>query len=391
MKKPYFSLLTNFLFFVVFTYSCDKNSETIISEEVNSSLNNKNGSIEENITTPSDNFITPQKEELDLKGIYISGLLHPKTYNNSEYPSSVVWEEGILNPFNCSYNGGSSNVCILNDDVYVSGYNGPTPSLWVNGIETQFIKIEGARSGKINDMCIYNDELYHVTTYFNGIRSILQTWKNKGDSLEILDIDPRGGNQAYGIHVANDTVYVAGYSNYSNATIWKNKTMVTLSGGQNVYDICNIGTDIYAIGHYLKNGRSFPTIWKNGKMMDNYLELDNINAGKIVKIINVGDDIYIAGSVINTTHSLGKFEGVVWKNGKIQYLTDASNPSTIYGLYVKDEEVYVTCYMYYEATKLYPTVRKNGESYKIGNYPGIATSIFVKDVNNISTGLPKLR
>ena len=118
-------------------------------------------------------------------------------------------------------------------------------------------------------------------------------------------------------------------NNYPVATIWKNGVGMNLpfripgdyfSGANSIF--IN-GNDIYVAG--TENG--IAVYWKNGSVVG----LPGGDADEANSICVFGNDIYVAGYA----HINGADRAVMWKNGMITVLKDASENSSATSIFVK--------------------------------------------------------
>ena len=112
------------------------------------------------------------------------------------------------------------------------------------------------------------------------------------------------------------------------ATIWKNGVPKAIGDSTlwaNPNALFVSGNDVYAAGFTLKDGA---TVWKNGTATTLTTKGTNAVANSIIVS---GTDVYVSGNM-----TLGStYQGVLWKNGTPSYYTDASNTTTIAGVFVK--------------------------------------------------------
>ncbi|MCL1892688.1 MAG: hypothetical protein FWG02_00440 [Holophagaceae bacterium] len=140
---------------------------------------------------------------------------------------------------------------------------------------------------------------------------------------------------ALSVFVSGKDVYVAGYEEDS-AMLWKNGKPQHLKQERKYgysYKATSVflsGKDVYvagSVGRYGDNGDAI--LWKNGEPQDlQQSSVKNIASGKsfYVEANSVyvsGKDVYVAGTatIIDTKNGYDDF-GILWKNGKPQFLYD---------------------------------------------------------------------
>ncbi|MBS1914664.1 MAG: IPT/TIG domain-containing protein [Bacteroidetes bacterium] len=158
--------------------------------------------------------------------------------------------------------------------------------------------------------------------------------------------------EAWSIFVNGADVYIAGADgNTGGPAYWKNGTTVDLPmtaghNGGRARSVFVDGTDVYVAGWDFVNGaNSLPRCWKNGVAMNISLSSGNISAGLpvvigiIYKVVVSNGDVYLAGS---QSPFSGNQVATYWKNGTPTPLTDGTNVSEAYDLFVAGSDLYVT-------------------------------------------------
>ncbi|HLK29661.1 MAG TPA: IPT/TIG domain-containing protein [Puia sp.] len=158
--------------------------------------------------------------------------------------------------------------------------------------------------------------------------------------------------EAWSIFVDGADVYIAGADgNTGGPAYWKNGTAVDLPmtaghNGGRARSVFVDGTDVYVAGWDFVNGaNSLPRCWKNGVAMNVSLSSGNISAGLpvvigiIYKVVVSNGDVYLAGS---QSPFSGNQVATYWKNGTPTPLTNGTNVSEAYDLFVSGSDLYVT-------------------------------------------------
>ena len=189
-------------------------------------------------------------------------------------------------------------------------------------------------------------------------------------------------------------LYVAGIEELPNtdpnshvyaAVVWKNGAaqQLGLDGKQTrATSVFVTESDVYVAGIEYDTGGNigFPVVWKNGLPQ----RLDSSN-GVFASdhcwpnsIFVYGGDVYAAGNTDNIVNSSLFINAVLWKNGKLQPLSDVDRSGAT-SLYVSDGHVYVAGYENNERGIRVATVWKDGLPQRLSNGSTDATpySIFV--------------
>ncbi len=271
-------------------------------------------------------------------------------------------------------------------NVYLCGYNGNTAAYWKNG---QLFQLPGGTFA--HSIFLQGNDIY-ISGEENGAAGLrAMYWKN-GSPVYLTD--GTYAAVANSIWVAGSDVYVAGYQRTANdpnyqasARYWKNGVPVSLTAGTPtnsgvLYAIRVVGNDVYAAG-FTRNdflGNGVATYWKNGIA---YPLHDSTNS--IVSALALfvdGDDVYVGGQVKPGIGLAGVPVAKYWKNGVGVSLTDGTRHACIYGLFVKNNDVYAvgseSSGFGGRSVALY---WKNGSVNWLtdGTQNATATSVFVKD------------
>jgi len=160
---------------------------------------------------------------------------------------------------------------------------------------------------------------------------------------------------------SND-VYVAGTLN-GKATYWKNGNPVTLADSAQASGIVINNNDAYINGvKTTPDGEyTFAVYWKNGIMT-------NLGLGATSAIALVGTDLYITGSVLDSS---GNYQAAFWKNGMLNVLGSGQ----AYGICTSGSDVYIAGVTILNNT-VEATYWKNGIQLNLGY--GVASSVTVQ-------------
>jgi uncharacterized repeat protein (TIGR02543 family) len=185
----------------------------------------------------------------------------------------------------------------------------------------------------------------------------------------------------------NASVFVAGHytsgSSVSKGVLWKNGEIYEFQDRyyqENYRSVFVYDGDVYVAGERRMGGStdytSMPALWKNG--VSQPLEMD---ADGVAWEVFVSDgDVYVAGRkefiVANTTNKLG-YWAVVWKNGKMQKLTDNERGQPdAYSVFVQGNDVYAAGRIH-NVSLWSPAIWKNGQLQRLSDEQGEVSSIFV--------------
>lgn len=159
----------------------------------------------------------------------------------------------------------AQGIAVLNNDVYICGYEGNEARLWKNGI---VISLNNATDFKANAVALISNDVYVLGNSQTALSKI-RLWKN-GISTDITD----------------GTSFTRG-----------NAIAVT-------------ATDVYIAGTEISAGKAIAKVWKNGIATS---LSDGIRSAYAKGIAIKGNDVYVAGDQNDTT---GIFHyAMLWKNG----------------------------------------------------------------------------
>ena len=182
-------------------------------------------------------------------------------------------------------------------------------------------------------------------------------------------------------------VYICGSAKEPGGTdravVWKDASMTQVSTVPSpafsyVSDIFVKSNDVYTSGIYEKEGKRYSAYWKNGEVVN--LTSGNEYQSEATAIFVEGNDVYVAGyfrpsssdfdkigywkngtfTELGTGHVIDIFvvKGIVyvtgdeqgkvafWKNGVVNHLTDGLAQGFATAIFVKDNDVYVSGYVY---------------------------------------------
>lgn len=173
-----------------------------------------------------------------------------------------------------------SGLYVTGNDVYVAGgsrYFGYNAMYWKNGVRTDLTKglIYQDRNGGYHyptttSIFVLNDDVY-VSGYqmTAPVKSTALFWKN--GRATFLTTDSLSGSEANGIFVTNNDIHIVGYqniNNYSRAMYWKNGIPTELTSGKESSAATAIfvsGNDVYIAGYsWTAPNNYIATWWKNG-------------------------------------------------------------------------------------------------------------------------------
>ena len=202
------------------------------------------------------------------------------------------------------------------------------------------------------------------------------------------------GSTANAITIFGSDVYVAGVGNNGGqdiATYWKNGVSVPLTDGTYrgfANSIAISSGDVYVAGAGAgPNDSLVAKYWKNGVPV-------NLTAGTGNAVFVSGMDVYVAGSVSQTTQTSpnSTYTGsvaVLWKNGTAVPLTDGLHSSIAYSVFVSGSDIYVAGYaaQTQEGNDNEATYWKNGNPVTLaGQIPSAVVSIFVAGQDVLAAG-----
>ncbi|UAY52478.1 hypothetical protein [Ferruginibacter albus] len=296
-------------------------------------------------------------------GVYIAG-----TSNNV----ATYWKNGTIDSL--THTGSfaqAKGIIVTNTDIYIAGAEGEIIKYWKNGTPTR-LSVADHQSGDARFAYISGNDFYvvgyedgggadYVAKYWkNGVETVLQNglqaraiqvvgndvyvvgtsvdgkpvyWKN-GVPVYLPFVDNYGN--ANSICVVGNDVYVVGDESGLNQTphsiYWKNGIATNLAGGDggSPKAICVVNNDVYIAGY---TGSAIPAYWKNGTI--NNLANPNTERGYAYSMCFSGNDMYICGGFYPDQLGMSNERAAYWKNGVRTDLTDGTNTSSAYSIFVK--------------------------------------------------------
>ena len=211
------------------------------------------------------------------------------------------------------------------DDTWVAKYSAA-------GVETALS--DGKKDAHVTSLILSGSDVFASGSVLNSKnQSYALYWKN-GVAVLLTDSTSNQYALAQDIAVSDGNVYVAGYmfnGNHAIAMYWKNGVAVELSDGKTpsyARSIFVVGNDVYVAGNVMNKpwgGTSEARYWKNGEEI-------KLKGSYASSIFVVGSTVYVAGS-FGTTPSY-------FKNGVAVLLNEAGNIGTS-DIFADGENVYV--------------------------------------------------
>lgn len=331
MKRNVLFLLVSFLLF-----SCKDDNTKLPADKqaILYSVGVKNAKIklwkDNNSSTIHDSLLISNAFSIYVNesDVYISGI---EKNSNNRYVAKV-WKNGIpqiLTNLNETITESfAKDIFISKNKTYVVGYEtvlGNRARIWIDGIKEE---LDGGSKGHVsssaNAIKISNDIVYVAGTSGKNGKNIASIWKN--NTFTPLSEDTKN-SEANDIAILGDDVYVVGNEENGNgsvrvAVLWKNGKKQELTKGLNsntasANSIALKDNDIYIVGFERKNnGAIVAMLWKNKVPQELTDDATSSNDARANSIVIYKNDIYIGG------FKNGK--AAIWKNGKIQNLTDAN-------------------------------------------------------------------
>jgi hypothetical protein len=284
-----------------------------------------------------------------------------------------------------------SGLLIINStvDVYVAGYgrkeNGKTvATLWMNG-KVQHLSDRDACANSVyasgNNLYVAGYERNEKGNYY-----VTALWKN--GHIERLS-DGRDHSIARSSFVYQNDIYVAGQDG-CNLALWKNGIKHDISYNKingSAYAIYVSNGDIYLAGY---DAGHLPALWKNGYLQTLTTAHDKRRwISEATSVYVYGEDVYVAGyedprKDTQWITNMSDKKPILWKNGVSQILTTAtegySGDQIAHSVYVYGNDVYVAGVGVNRDGKSVAVLWKNGRMQRLsnGNRSSIARSIFVK-------------
>jgi hypothetical protein len=200
-------------------------------------------------------------------------------------------------------------------------------------------------------------------------------------------------DQAFSVFVSDDDVYVLGREALQPAPfpsswafkVWKNGEVEIIAEGTSDCQVNSIFVSdgkVYVAGRRRTPSGLQATLWINGKPEDLVCEPSN-SCANFVFVLD--GNVYVAGNgsysyAMQGNSTLIAPAALLWKNGKVEKLTDSPQNADAFSVYVSDDgDVYVAGYEGDNA-KLW----KNGIVQNIPDDARMYRSVFVKD-NDVYT------
>ena len=346
--------------------------ETSITVNITQKATNRDG-------TPYDPNATPKGD------VYVVGYKR----NTQNIEVATVWKNGVAHELTDGvFNTTANSIYVSGGDVYVAGveYNGSrnVARLWKNDVEQNLS--DGFRSSGATSVFVSGNNVYVAGHKVEQNERVATLWKNGVEQ----NLNTSAASEAYSVYVSGSDVYVAGYefsigSDIFTAKLWKNGVGETLATGAYRYSrveahsVFVSGSDVYVAGiESNDNARNFAKLWKNGVVQ--YHLTDVRGQGDLADAHSVfasGNDVYVAGYEYKQGN-----KGILWKNGVAQVLTEERGVA--YSVFVSGSDVYVAGYegRYDEQEDKwyrFATLWKNGVAQDItdGTNESEAYSVFV--------------
>jgi hypothetical protein len=148
--------------------------------------------------------------------------------------------------------------------------------------------------------------------------------------------------------IRND-VYVVGYignepGGLNRVVYWKNATPIYITDSTGTAFSEDIfvtpSKDVYITGLIKQNGTFRACVWKNGQLNLMSVPPNSINSeARSVKV--VGNDVYVAGTEVESSINGQVNKAVYWKNGQMVTLTNGDFPARAYSIAVQGSDIYV--------------------------------------------------
>ena len=306
--------------------------------------------------------------------VFVAGYEYNSALN-ADMPS--YWKNGtvvrLMNP-PLSRECMATGVFVVNDDVYVGGYQRGytfqrTAAYWKSGTYVG-LPIDSTTS-EGNAIFVSGNDVF-VAGREGVFRAVY--WKN-GTKIGLGS--PNKQSIAYSIFVVGSDVYVAGVETNTGsqyyAKLWKNGTLISLTDKPSMaMSVFVAGSDVYVAGQETDSGNGYATYWKNGTAVP--LTSGTVNSFAS-SIFVAGNDVYVAGMEIKN----GKTVATVWKNGVATALADGTNNSWAYSVFIESNDVHVAGYEQGASgniAKYWKNGNANGLTPPTGT--GMAMSVFVR-------------
>lgn len=288
-----------FLPIIVLLLSCNKNSNYVAADDVFISDNivyavgsTCEGTSETNCPTlwidsnaqdigSIGNFNTAKSIFVDGSNVYVTTYEERKCY---------IWKNGEKKIIDGATE--LSSLFVKDKNVYIAGSYNEQPTIWINNDR----KILSHETGCVNDILVYDNDIYAVGYLGSVFNPLAVLWKN-GRMEKLGD----NNSEANDILIHNGNLYIAGKNN-NYATLWLNGQASTLEYKQShAYSVALLGEDIYVGGQgFDDNWRSCSRLWKNGVKQS----IGDEMGYQIMSLAISEDKLYIAGT--------GKNRNPIW-------------------------------------------------------------------------------
>jgi len=273
-------------------------------------------------------------------------------------------------------------------------------TVWRNGVAQHLKMDSGYDDSDALSVFVAGKDIYVSGTegQYGSLGQEATLWKNGTPQR----LNERNVSCANSVYVSDNNVYVAGYewntiagtvNPFEKCTpvLWKNGTPQYLSNAkpdsQEASSVFVSGNDVYVVGEMIKGRRQTPTLWKNGTP-ETLERLNDANIFASINCVFVSDgDVYVSG---NMKRPQGKSVPTIWKNGRIHLrLGDGNNDAVVSSIYVSGPDIYAVGY---EANgsreKRFAMLWKNGEPQRLsdGQSNIFADSVCVKGKNVYAVG-----
>ena len=176
--------------------------------------------------------------------------------------------------------------------------------VWVDGVK-QYLVESGVNSGA-SDVFILNNDVYYSGWISDMTGTKVVYWKNNAMTV----VTPTSGDQyAFSMTVSGNDIYLLGEKD-NELGVWKNGTFTALPGDNpSSYsysnEIISIGSDVYVVGEDRDPvvGDYYSCYWKNG--VKGWLDDKSMDYSTAIRIAKSSKDIY----------AVGYFEGANWYCG----------------------------------------------------------------------------
>ena len=272
------------------------------------------------------------------------------------YTQAAVWKNGLApqylaQPLGYIYESLGHDVFVSGEDIYVAGWHGDYPYIWINN-EPQALPIEGS-DGSANSIAVSGGVVYAAGyDYIRGYRNAV-AWQKNGTNWTLTNIHPAGAfsSMANSVFVSGNDVYVAGYRAvgfYEHATIWKNGVMQECSpipgADTTVESVFAANGKVYAAGYasYLDDANGWyyfaAVLWEDG--IPRFLcAPDPAYDSQASSVYVYNGIVYASGYIVDYRTSNSWDNMVVWVEGVPQIIAP---PSPGYSSYNRANSVFVT-------------------------------------------------